>query len=255
MGQTALQQAEENRCQLTAPPVHRRADRCRVESATLGSPCQQSMEIRRGSTANESISLQRESATGHCGRKWQIRRRDVRTAAICKAMLKTRTSVVADLRLRYFGLRQLTSEVEIRIDEGPPTLRSTIPSGSLRDRWLADITLTMACAGLLSIAVTTCRPSAASAAMSIGTMSAEIGSAASNCGFPVATAANRSWLLREARVALSAAPEWSPRTNRSASSAKRRATRLSADAGGEFDLRRTVAHRLPCRRPRSPLRL
>src|SRR3974390_2641693 len=52
------------------------------------------MEIKRGSTANESISLPRESATGHCGRKLQLRRRDVRTAAICKAMLKTSTSLV-----------------------------------------------------------------------------------------------------------------------------------------------------------------
>ena len=47
--------------------------------------------------------------------------------------------------------------------------------------WLADITLTMACARSLSIAATACRPISASAAMS-----AEIGSAASNCGFPVA---------------------------------------------------------------------
>jgi hypothetical protein len=50
------------------------------------------MEIKRGSTANESISLPRESATGHCGRSLQIRRRDVRPAAICKAMLKTSTA-------------------------------------------------------------------------------------------------------------------------------------------------------------------
>jgi hypothetical protein len=49
------------------------------------------MEIKRGSTANESISLQRDRATEHCGRKWQIRRQGVRTAAICKAMLKTLT--------------------------------------------------------------------------------------------------------------------------------------------------------------------
>ena len=59
------------------------------------------MEIKRGSTANESINLQRESATGHCGRKWHLRRRDVRTAAICKAMRKRAlpwSGVVADVR-------------------------------------------------------------------------------------------------------------------------------------------------------------
>jgi len=39
---------------------------------------------------------------------------------------------------------------------------------------------------------------------------------------PCRDRANRPWLLREARVALSAAaPEWSHRTNRSESSAKR----------------------------------
>ena len=73
----------------------------------------------------------------------------------------------------------------------------------------------------LSIAATASRPILASAAMS-----AEIGSATSRLGIPLAPAANRSWLSRhELKVALSAAaPERSPRTNRSASSSKRRAT-------------------------------
>ena len=65
------------------------------------------MEIKRGSTANESISLQRESATGHCGRKLQFRRRDARTAVICKAVLKGAlpwSGVVAEVRLQLFRL-------------------------------------------------------------------------------------------------------------------------------------------------------
>jgi hypothetical protein len=104
-------------------------------SATLGSPCQQSMEIKRGSTANESISLPRESATGHCGRKLQLRRRDVRTAVICKAMLKTRTSLVRRSSRRSTALFRLEA-VDLRVRDQNRCgvlqhLRSAIPSGTL----------------------------------------------------------------------------------------------------------------------------
>ena len=71
-----------------ATPENELVSGARRDSATLGSPCQQSMEIGRGSTANESISWQRENATGHCGTKLQLPRRGGRTAATCRRRTK-----------------------------------------------------------------------------------------------------------------------------------------------------------------------
>ena len=91
------------------------------------------MAIKRGSTANESINLPRESATGRCGRKLQLRRRrDVRTAAICKARRKTRTSLVRRSSRRSTALCRLEA-VDLRVRDQnrlrrPATLRSAIPS-------------------------------------------------------------------------------------------------------------------------------
>ena len=64
------------------------ADRSRLErgaheSVTLGSPCQNLMEIKRASTANESTSLPEESVARHCGKHCQLPRRDDRTVATC----------------------------------------------------------------------------------------------------------------------------------------------------------------------------
>ena len=94
------------------------------------------MEIKRGSTANESINLQRESATGHCGRKWHLRRRDVRTAAICKAMRKRAlpwSGVVADVRLRSFGLEASMGTAKHAV---APYRFSTV-----RSRWSKSLTI------------------------------------------------------------------------------------------------------------------
>ena len=94
------------------------------------------MEIKRGSTANESISLPRESATGPCGRKLQIRRRDVRTAAICKAMRKRAlpwSGVVADVRLRSFGLEASMGTAKHAV---APYRFSTV-----RSRWSKSLTI------------------------------------------------------------------------------------------------------------------
>jgi len=69
--------------------AHRsRLERSARESVRLRSPCQQSMEIKRASTANERISLPGGSAARHCGKHCQLPRRDVRTVATCRRCAK-----------------------------------------------------------------------------------------------------------------------------------------------------------------------
>jgi hypothetical protein len=94
------------------------------------------MEIKRGSTANESITCKERAQPGICGRKWHLRRRDVRTAAICKAMRKRAlpwSGVVADVRLRSFGLEASMGTAKHAV---APYRFSTV-----RSRWSKSLTI------------------------------------------------------------------------------------------------------------------